>query len=171
MDGGGEIGAAPPRSLLDRALDRVSTVVMWAAGAGLVTITVVTGWLVWGRYVMNATPTWTEQVSLLLVVAIAFLGAAIGVWQETHLAVDMFREALPPKAKLVVLIFNELVLGTFGVLMAWFGWKLVLFKWRSKIPLLDLPEGLRSLPLAICGALLAIFCVARIIRHIRAAKG
>ena len=40
------------------------------AAISLVAMTVFYVWLVYGRYVLNDTPTWVEQVSLLLVMVI-----------------------------------------------------------------------------------------------------
>ena len=58
-------------------------------------------WLVYGRYVLNDTPTWVEQVSLLLVMVITFLGAAVGVHQHSHLSVVVFRNvSLQGRSKL-----------------------------------------------------------------------
>jgi len=57
------------------------------AGLSLVVMTVIFAWLVYGRYVLNDTPTWVEQVSLLLIMVISFLGASVGVHQHTHLSV------------------------------------------------------------------------------------
>ncbi|MEO1086532.1 MAG: autotransporter domain-containing protein, partial [Acidobacteriota bacterium] len=41
------------------------------------------------------TPTWVEQVSLLLVIMIGFLGASVGIHRNTHLGVSYFREISP----------------------------------------------------------------------------
>ena len=79
------------KSLFDRFLDLISYINTVLTGVALVFLTVIFGWLVFGRYVLNATPTWVEQVSLLLVVYIGFLGASIGVHKKTHLGVAVFR--------------------------------------------------------------------------------
>ena len=54
-----------------RALERVFDAIVWIcrviAGVALVVMTVIFGWLVFGRYVLNDTPTWVEQYALLLV--------------------------------------------------------------------------------------------------------
>ena len=44
------------------------------------------------------------------------------------------------------------------------GFELTLFKWSALIPLIQWPEGLRSLPLTICGALICLFSVGHLIR-------
>ena len=51
----------------------------------------------------------------------------------------------------------------FGALMFWYGLELTRFKWNALIPLIQWPEGLRSLPLTICGALVFIFSIGHLI--------
>ena len=55
-------------------------------------------------------------------------------------------------------------MGGFGALMLWYGAQLTIFKWGSLIPLIDMPEGLRSLPLTVGGALILLFSVGHLIR-------
>ena len=143
---------------------------MRVAGAMLVVLIAIFAWLVYGRYVLNSTPTWVEQVALLLVVAISFIGGAVGVRENTHLSVDMFVDALPPRPQAVVRILADLLLAVFGGAMAWFAGRLALFKWSTTIPLINMPEGLRSLPLALCGALIVLFCTVRIWRRLTALR-
>ena len=54
-------------SLFDRFLNLIGNFNLLFCSVALVVLTVIFGWLVFGRYVLNATPTWVEQVSLLLV--------------------------------------------------------------------------------------------------------
>ena len=78
---------------LERLLDLFSKICLILAGTALVAMTLMFAWLVYGRYVLNDTPTWVEQYSHLLVMVIAFLGASVGVRQDTHLSVVIFRSA------------------------------------------------------------------------------
>ncbi|MEL7302256.1 MAG: TRAP transporter small permease [Pseudomonadota bacterium] len=161
------VAAEPlPRALrlIETVLDGLSRLCLLLTGIALVVLTVIFGWLVFGRYVLNATPTWVEQAAFLLVMMIAFLGAAIGVRENTHLSVSLFRDALPRKAQLVVLGVTDLLMGLFGALMFWFGGQLTLFKWGSLIPLIQVPEGLRSLPLTVGGGLILLFSLGHLVR-------
>lgn len=76
---------------MDGFLDLLARICVLLAGIAIVVMTVIFAWLVFGRYVLDDTPTWVEQVSLLLVMVIAFLGAAAGVHNHTHLSVVVFR--------------------------------------------------------------------------------
>ena len=57
---------------MDATYNLLSRICFLLAGVALVVMTVIFAWLVFGRYVLNDTPTWVEQVSLLLVMVIAF---------------------------------------------------------------------------------------------------
>ena len=133
-------------------------------GVALVVLTVLLGYQVFGRYVLNDTPTWVDPLSLLLIMLIAFLGAGIGVYEHTHLAVVMLRQAVSERIRTVMVFCTDLIMASFGAVMMWFGWSLTLFKWKSDIPLIGLPEGLRSLPLTICGGMILLFSLGHLLR-------
>ena len=149
---------------IDRLLDGIAWLCRLLTGLSLVTLTVIFGWLVYGRYVLNATPTWVEQAALLLVMVIAFLGAAVGVHEHSHLSVNVFRSVVSPRVRTVFVVVTDLALAGFGALMLIYGAKLTIFKWGSMIPLIQLPEGLRSLPLTVGGALILLFSLGHLMR-------
>jgi len=148
----------------DKVLDLFSKICLILAGTALVAMTLMFAWLVYGRYVMNDTPTWVEQVSHLLLMVIAFLGAAVGVRQDTHLSVVLFRSIVPSWVRTCFVFITDVLMAGFGGLMFWYGLELTLFKWSSLIPLIQVPEGFRSLPLTICGALVFLFSISHLIR-------
>lgn len=165
MTEGDTHGSAPAYlERIDTLLDRIAALCRLLTGVSLVVLTVIFGWLVFGRYVLNATPTWVEQVALLLVMTIAFLGAAVGIHENTHLAVSAFRDAVPPWVRKIFVALTDIFLASFGMLMLVYGARLTIFKWGSLIPLIQLPEGLRSLPLTICGGLILLFSLAHLLR-------
>ena len=97
---------------------------------------------------------------------IAFLGAAVGVRQDTHLSVVLFRTAVHAKVRTVFVFVTDVLMACFGGLMFWYGLELTQFKWNSMIPLIRVPEGLPSLPLTICGMLVLVFSLTHLIRLI-----
>ena len=158
----------PPIALrvLDKTYDVIARLCMVIAGVALVVMTVIFAWLVFGRYVLNDTPTWVEQVSLLLVMVIAFLGAAVGIHRNTHLSVVIFRSIVPNWIRNIFVFLTDAMLAIYGALMFLNGIELTMFKWTALIPLIQWPEGLRSLPLTVCGALLFLFSTGHLIRVI-----
>ncbi len=158
---------APFWRKLDRVLDTLALICVVITGVAMVVLTVIFGWLVYGRYIENSTPTWVEQAALLLVMLIAFLGAAVGVHQDTHLSVTVFRTAVPTWLRRVLVLATDIIMAGFGFLMVWFGTRLTIFKWGSDIPLIHVPEGLRSLPLTVGGGLILLFAVGHLMRNLR----
>lgn len=159
-------GAEAPAILrgMDAALHAIAQICRVITGVSLVVLTVIFGWLVFGRYVLNATPTWVEQLALLLVMTIAFLGAAVGVHDHTHLSVTTLRTNVPKRLRTALVIVTDAMLLGFGALMLIYGAQLTQFKWGSMIPLLQVPEGLRSLPLTISGGLIVLFTLGHLVR-------
>ena len=150
-----------PGGVPGRLLDGLSSLCLLLASVALVVLVAVFGWLVFGRYVLNDTPTWVEQLALLLVIAITFLGSAALVHEDGHLGVTFIRDALPERPRLLVRLLCDVALAAFGVVMALVCAELVAFAWGNRLPMLGLPEGTRSLPAAACGALIALFAGVR----------
>lgn len=148
---------------IDSVFDLLTRICLLLAGIALVIMTLMFAWLVYGRYVLNDTPTWVEQVSHLLLMVIAFLGAAAGVRQDTHLSVVLFRTVVPASVRTGFVFITDALMASFGGFMFWYGLELTKFKWNTLIPLIQLPEGLRSLPLTICGALVFLFSTGHLI--------
>ena len=151
-------------AVLSRVLDGIAWVSSVIAGIAMVLMTVIFGWLVFGRYVLNATPTWVEQLSLLLIVLITFVGAAVGVHRRTHLNVSYFQDRSPPVLRKGLTLLTHIGLAVFGFAMADAAYELTLFKWDSLIPLIHVPEGLRSAPLVISGIMICLFSVGHILK-------
>ena len=144
-------------AILEKALSAVSTLCIWVASVCLVVLVATFGWLVFGRYVLNVTPTWVEQLALLLICYIAFLGAAAGVRENTHLGVTLFRDMLPVLLQKILMIAIDLVLAAFGVIMLLAGLELMEFGWSSVLPMLNISESYRTLAITSCGGLVALF--------------
>lgn len=151
---------------VDKIFRGIVAVCRVITGVALVAMTLLLGYQVYGRYVLNDTPTWIDPLSLLLVMLIAFLGAGIGVYENTHLSVVILRNIVSEKIRSLLVITTDLFLAVFGGLMVWYGAQLTMFKWKTLIPLIQWPEGLRSLPLTICGAMILVFSVGHLVRHL-----
>lgn len=151
---------------IGRVLDGMAGLCLVLAGVLLVFLIVIFGWLVFGRYVLNNTPTWVEQASLLMVVYITCLGAAAGVRGNTHLSIDFVREGMPRPIKICFRYIADLFIVIFGGFMTYQGWELVASNLERAIPMIGLSESWRAAPLVICGGLMMVFAVANIVSRI-----
>lgn len=151
---------------LDRIAGYTRTVLILICSLAMVTLLVTFTWLVFGRYVLNVTPTWVEQLALLLICYITFLGSAVGIYEESHLGVDFIREKMPVPIRDFFRILVDVMLCGFGLIMMIACTELVEFGWSTKLPMLGLPEGVRTLPAAICGGLTFVYAGLRSLSRI-----
>lgn len=150
----------------ERALDGLSFLCMLLASIALVTLVATFGWLVFGRYVLNTTPTWVEQLALLLVCYITYLGAAVGIHENTHLGVTIFRDMMGVSVGNILKLIIDIVLSIFGLIMLVASIELVQFGWDTLLPMLNIPESFRSLSAALCGGLVFVFAGLRAVFRI-----
>lgn len=148
---------SPAITRIETMLDKLSNACLFLASSAMVVLLVAFGWLVFGRYVLNETPTWVEQLALVLVGYIAFLGAAAGVHENSHLGVEMFRDMLGNRTRTAVKIAVDIALSLFGLLMFLAGIDLMRFGWETLLPMLNVPESVRTFSAVCCGALIFLF--------------
>lgn len=155
------MGQSSKIAQLEAALDVIRATCIFCASIALVVLVATFGWLVFGRYVLNATPTWVEQLALLLICYIAFLGAAAGIKENTHLGVTLFRDMMPTFVQKALMIAIDFALCIFGAVMLIAGVTLMRFGWDTLLPMLDIPESFRTLAITSCGALIFLFAGVR----------
>ncbi|AMN51400.1 C4-dicarboxylate ABC transporter permease [Labrenzia sp. CP4] len=144
-------------------LDRLKRLCVLVGSVALVVLVATFGWLVFGRYVLNQTPTWVEQLALLLICYITFLGAAIGIHEQSHLGVTFLRDALPARIRQALLLLTDLCLAIFGAVMLAACVELFEFGWSTRLPMLNIPESFRTLSAVLCGGLMIVFAGARVL--------
>ncbi len=146
---------------MDVALRKLSGLLaqmaLWLSAVGLVGMTLAVSWQVFGRYVLNSTPTWTEALSIQLMGWFILLGAAVGVRESYHLGFDILRIAFPGLPARIMALISHLVVLAFGLAMTWYGWDLVVGTWSATIPILGWPGGVDFMPLLGGGVLISFF--------------
>ena len=142
---------------LKRVNAMASATLLNAGAVGLVMMTAIIGWQVFGRYVLNSSPSWAEQAALTLMIWYVFFAAAAGVREGFHIRILAFQNLLPSRGRRSVRLIAHLVVGACGLAMAIWGWELVVRTWAHVIPTLGLPRGMAYLALPLSGILIAFF--------------
>lgn len=153
------------KTLLSRysaVLSLLATLSLWLAGIGLVAMTIAIAWQVYGRYILNSTPRYTEALSVMLMAWFIFLGAAVGVRERYHLGFDVVLYFVPLRVKLVLRTISDLVVFAFGTGMVIFGFQLSVLNWPAAIPTLGVPGGLSFFPIIAGGTLICLFSIERL---------
>ena len=158
-----------PLAALARIVSVLSRISLWVAGTGLVAMTAFVAWQVFGRYVLNQSPSWTEPGSVMLMSWFIFLGAAVGVRENNHMGFDVLLYVLPRGGKRVLRMISDIVVLAFGIGMLWYGSKLVALTWNSTLPSLGISGGFSYLPLTAGGILVSLFALERILQRLSGA--
>jgi len=140
---------------------------MVVAVTGLIVIVVCVLYQVFGRYILNDTPTWAEALALVLVLWVTMLGAAVGVRDAGHIGMESLLVWVKPETRRKLEIVIHLLSATFGAMMAWQGTILAESVMGYKIPTLGIPEGLNHVPVAIAGVLIVLFSIEHIIALVK----
>ncbi len=145
----------------------LSKISLMLAVVGLLAVVLCVQWQVFGRYVMNDTPTWAEALALLLVLFVTAFGLAVGVRDAGHIGLESLVVLLPEKWQHRIEILIHCLVGLFGALMVKGGWLWMTAKWGEKKPMMPVPDGIDYLPIVIAGALIVLFSIEHVIALLR----
>jgi TRAP-type C4-dicarboxylate transport system permease small subunit len=146
---------------------RIARVCLQGGVAGLVLLLAAVLYQVFGRYVMNNTPTWAESLALVLVLYVTMLGCAVGVRDAGHIGMEMLGDLVPASWKRPIEIVIHMLTLTFGVLMVWKCGELFLSVRDYMIPTLHISESFRYVPFLLSGTLIVLFSIEHIIAVLR----
>jgi TRAP-type C4-dicarboxylate transport system permease small subunit len=153
--------------VLTRFCARLAKAALMIAVAGLIAIVACVSIQVFGRYVLNDTPTWAEALALVLVLYVTMLGAAVGVRDAGHIGMESLLVLVPEAIRLKLEIVIHVLVAIFGALMAWNGALLAQSVMGFNIPTLGIPEGLNHIPVALSGALIVLFSIEHVIALVK----
>ena len=159
----GDTAARPSTGLLSQINAPVARAGMYLSVTGLLVIVVIVFYQVFGRYVLNSSPTWTENLALVLILYVTLIGAAVGVRDAGHIGMDSLLVMLPDHMREKIELAIHVLVAVFGIAMAYNGWILGASVGTVKIPNLGLPEAIRYVPLVASGVLIVSFSIEHII--------
>ena len=132
-------------------------------GVALVVVVGVTLLQILLRYAFDAPLIWSEELAKLLIVWIAFVGAAVVCWDGRHLNVDVFFALLPDRARTLVRAVNACISICFLAVLGWTSVKLVILENFQDLSALPIPAGVVRLAATLGAGLMIAAIVARTI--------
>lgn len=143
-------------------LSKLSDILIRIAAFGLVLMTAVICWQVFGRFVLQSSPSWSEQTALLLMIWYVFFAAAAGVREGFHIRIALLEDLSSPRIAANIKMGINIIVALFGLALLIYGLQLVWLVRIHVIPSLGISRGLAYAPLPFCGLLMTIFALEHI---------
>jgi TRAP-type C4-dicarboxylate transport system permease small subunit len=100
---------------------------------------------------------WVEEVGETTLAWITMIGAAIAVAERGHFHLAVLVHRLPPKARRRVEIGTQVLIGLFGLLVAFLGTKLAILNSMLTSPALEFSLAWLYIPAVIGGVLMVLY--------------
>ena len=142
----------------------------WLIGlgsAGLLAMTVIIGWQVFGRFILETSPSWSEQASLILMIWFVMFAAAAGVHEGFHIRIALLEEKLGAERARPVVRLVALIVAVLGLVLLVYGAQLCWLVRGNVVPSLGVSRAVAYVPLPVSGLLMTLFALPQIIsgRH------
>ncbi|WP_440117314.1 TRAP transporter small permease [Tsuneonella sp. SYSU-LHT278] len=141
-----------------------NTVSRWLIGfgsAGLLAMTAIIAWQVFGRFVLSSSPSWTEQASLILMIWYVMFAAAAGVHEGFHIRIAILEERLGERARPAIRLVAAIV-AVLGLVLLVYGLQLCWLVRGNVVPSLGISRSVAYVPLPVSGLLMALFALPQI---------
>jgi TRAP-type C4-dicarboxylate transport system permease small subunit len=118
------------------AIDRTIEWIVAAIFAGMVLIG---SWQVFSRFVLNMTPSWSEEIQIFGHIWLVFLAIPIAYRRGAHITVEAIRRILAPWMNRALDLINELLWIGFAIATAYYSYRVSLVTGNSVSPGLEIP--------------------------------
>ena len=159
------IGPAPVPVWLARLLrvqGGIGTLEEWTGIALVCAMAAVVNLQIVARYVFDKPFIWPEEVARLILVWIAFVGAAALIRRGGDIAVETFIDMLAPARRRVMLLIRDLLMVAVYALVAWQGWRLAGNVAGMPLVATEWPTALLAWPVVIGGVLVVLHVLVRL---------
>jgi len=138
-------------TVIRRLFVGIEKIFEWASMLMLVAMVFIVCYQVIMRYVFNNSPSWSEEISLILMIWFGILSIPIGVRLHLHIGIEYLFNHFPPRAQWVVSRLVCIAIAVFGLVMIFSGIELVKFTSMSTLPATKLPSAVKYAVIPLSG--------------------
>ena len=106
------------------------------------------------RFFFNQSPSWSEEIAIVLMIWFGMLSIPIGVKLNLHIGIEYIFNQFPKRVQKVVESFIFILICLFGGLMLFYGIELVEFMSMSTLPATKLSSAVEYIVIPISGGML-----------------
>ena len=116
------------------------------------------------RYVFGDTPSWSEELAVLLFSWSVLGGLALGVHEGWHVRLTLLPDLLPRRVRILAERLMDAVTAALGLFLAWSGWRFLDITSGSVSAAIGYPIEILNVLAPIAGVLVALFGLERMLR-------
>lgn len=136
-------------ALLEKVLDVVT-------GAAVATMAAVIAYQVFGRYVLDHTPSWSEELARYLMVWLTMLGSAAVLRGGGHIAVTTLIDILPAPLRRVAIALRDALLVCACGILGWWGLGFARLNATQESPAMEIPMSIPYAALPVGASLIVL---------------
>lgn len=125
--------------------------------------------MVFGRYLFNHVPKWSEQFALFCMIWFAMFSIALAVRTDSHVKMEVIDNLVSEKALLYFKLFGMICSFIFGFVMVFWGMKLVILTWPTLLSAFRISTGIQYFS-AVAGGFFVmtnavVFCIEMFVNY------
>lgn len=118
------------------------------------------------RYVFDKPLLWSEEVILTMLIWFGFLCISIGVFGDSHIAIESIYNIFPTGIKKVLDLLRHTLIVILGCLMVYFGWQVFKINLIKRLPATRWPQAIQYFPMILGGFLTTIYSLVNLTESI-----
>ena len=118
------------------------------------------------RKFFSSSLVWSEEVSLLLVVWMAFIAMAIGVAENLHISISLFFDKFPKFMQGWLIRINHVLVAIVGIIFIYYGSILAYYTRNSTLPTTKWPSLILYLMIPVSGIYILYFSITKLYRNL-----
>ena len=115
------------------------------------------------RYVFGKTPSWSEEVAILMFAWTTLGGLALGIHEGFHVRLTLALDSLPDAGRVWAERGIDLIAAVFGACLVWSGLRFVDFTQGSVSAAIAYPVEILNGMAPLAGSLVCLFAVERVV--------
>lgn len=149
-----------------KIMDYIARVLFILTAVMICAMVLIIFWQVFSRFVLNRTPRWSEESTIVLMLYTGFLGATLAYRERLHIGIKFFLQKMKPKTRNKVYFVIDILIGLFSLFMLIWGSGFAWIMRNQTLPATKLPVGASYLPIPITGLMLILFVIEKIGRDL-----
>lgn len=109
------------------------------------------------RYAFDIGLVWSDEAARFLFIWIVFIGFAIGVRHRAHIGVEWLVDALPPRLRWAVGVFQDIAILLFSIFFTWQSVVTVRFSFLQTLPGLQISIAWLYIAVLVAGVLMTLY--------------